>query len=293
MHLTGSFEVVSVQGMKVVVKDGHCFEYPVDRAEVVTLHGKTLQVPQAPSNDLPTAALAAGVFLLFDPQAQVFYVLNACSHPAHLLLYASRKNQMELLWHGVLQAGGLSPAVSSSQQDLKNLHLRYVQVLPVAPQVPCGFERTARPAWQALANVEALPATPVQWCCLFTESDYRDFLLRESLEEGLPPKPAIPLLAQESPVLRQEVIDLHIDELTDASETLKPHQKLQMQVDAFRKKLDDCRLHRISTLTVIHGVGKGVLKQELLKILADEPGLRYKDAPYHEYGYGALVLTFF
>jgi DNA-nicking Smr family endonuclease len=45
---------------------------------------------------------------------------------------------------------------------------------------------------------------------------------------------------------------------------------------------------KIPRVVFIHGVGQGVLRQEIRKILNDYyPHCEFMDAPYHTYGYGA------
>jgi dsDNA-specific endonuclease/ATPase MutS2 len=44
---------------------------------------------------------------------------------------------------------------------------------------------------------------------------------------------------------------------------------------------------------VIHGVGNGKLKQEILAILKTVDGIEYFDASYKDYGYGATEIRIY
>ena len=46
-------------------------------------------------------------------------------------------------------------------------------------------------------------------------------------------------------------------------------------------------------MIVIHGVGDGILKSEVRKILSKYEHLHFFDAPYREYGFGATQIEFF
>jgi hypothetical protein len=70
------------------------------------------------------------------------------------------------------------------------------------------------------------------------------------------------------------VIDLHLTkEITD-SPYYDPKNSLSIQLDILDKELDNAIVKSISELTVIHGVGEGILKKEVHKILKAHPYVR-------------------
>jgi hypothetical protein len=86
-------------------------------------------------------------------------------------------------------------------------------------------------------------------------------------------------------------VDLHINELTDTPGTLSNAEILDLQLSAFRTALDSAILHKNRRIVFIHGVGNGKLKHELRRILDREYNrLRYQDASFKEYGYGATMV---
>lgn len=87
-------------------------------------------------------------------------------------------------------------------------------------------------------------------------------------------------------------IDLHIHKLVSNERGLRHHHKLQMQLSYCREQLEKARNDKLRKLVIIHGVGEGVLKMEVHKILDKYSGLEYHDASYQRYGYGATEVVF-
>lgn len=87
-------------------------------------------------------------------------------------------------------------------------------------------------------------------------------------------------------------IDLHMNELMDIYANKSDHEKLQMQLRYFRKYMDTAILHRIEKIVFIHGVGKGTLRQEIIHELRNYDHIRFYDAPFRKYGYGATLVEF-
>lgn len=89
------------------------------------------------------------------------------------------------------------------------------------------------------------------------------------------------------------VVDLHIHEIVDHDAYLPKHQKLSIQLKEAKNKLAEAKNNRISKVVFIHGVGKGVLKEELHKFLEARTGLEFYDADYALYGRGATEVKLY
>ncbi len=89
-----------------------------------------------------------------------------------------------------------------------------------------------------------------------------------------------------------EVVDLHIDQVLDSTEGLSPEEILQAQTARFALSLDlAVRSGRRGTITYIHGIGTGKLRRRMEKMLeAKYPKIRYENAPFAQYGNGALTI---
>ncbi len=89
------------------------------------------------------------------------------------------------------------------------------------------------------------------------------------------------------------VIDLHIEELVPDWKGLSNFEILSIQLSAFEKQIELAIQHHQPTLTVIHGVGKGKLKEEIHLWLKGRPFIRdYSDQFDPFYGNGATTIHF-
>lgn len=82
-------------------------------------------------------------------------------------------------------------------------------------------------------------------------------------------------------------IDLHIHQLVNTERGMDAYDKLNLQIDTARHRLEWARRERIPKLVFIHGVGEGVLKKEIEYLLDRYNDLTYYDADYQKYGRGA------
>jgi hypothetical protein len=88
-----------------------------------------------------------------------------------------------------------------------------------------------------------------------------------------------------------EEVDLHIQELVDNPNDYTPGQIIEMQLARFKVTLEGGINSKARKMVFIHGVGNGKLKHELRKELdRNYPKLRYQDASFKEYGYGATLV---
>jgi dsDNA-specific endonuclease/ATPase MutS2 len=88
-------------------------------------------------------------------------------------------------------------------------------------------------------------------------------------------------------------VDLHIEKLTDSWKQLTNFEILSMQLKAFEKYYDLALAHYQPTLTVIHGIGEGKLKDEIHEILKTKKEVKSFVNQYSNlYGYGATEIFF-
>lgn len=91
----------------------------------------------------------------------------------------------------------------------------------------------------------------------------------------------------------EPVIDLHIEKLSpNEAHRLTEYQILQRQMDAFKESLEGAIVNNMQELVVIHGVGKNVLKNKILKYAAEITNVHIKCTPadFVKYGGGATKL---
>ncbi len=86
--------------------------------------------------------------------------------------------------------------------------------------------------------------------------------------------------------------DLHITELLDTTAGLSNKDMLEVQLDEFRRVMDENKKHHGAKIVFIHGKGEGVLRKALLDELKRKyPRCEAQDASFREYGFGATLIT--
>lgn len=88
-----------------------------------------------------------------------------------------------------------------------------------------------------------------------------------------------------------EEVDLHIESIIDDHGNFSKGEIVEIQLNRFETALETARKSHQKKVVFIHGVGNGRLKHELRKKLDRKyPDLKYQDASFKEYGYGATLV---
>ncbi len=117
-----------------------------------------------------------------------------------------------------------------------------------------------------------------------TQDDFRALIKEKE-------KVAAPVKKEKKRIQDEIVIDLHISELLDNWDGLSNREILEIQMEKVESEMKSAIQSRAKRIVFIHGVGQGVLKQELAKILNSKFKKYYfQDASFKEYGYGATMV---
>jgi dsDNA-specific endonuclease/ATPase MutS2 len=82
-------------------------------------------------------------------------------------------------------------------------------------------------------------------------------------------------------------VDLHIEKLTNET-NLSNSEMLRIQLGVFQSALDAALVNNMDEIVFIHGVGNGVLRNEIHKRLSSTKGIKFfEDAAKEKFGYGA------
>ena len=95
--------------------------------------------------------------------------------------------------------------------------------------------------------------------------------------------------AKERNVPKMEV-DLHINQLTNSIKGMSNFDMLNLQLDTAKRQIEFAISKRIKKVVFIHGVGEGVLKEELIYLFKRYKNIKYYDAEYKKYGLGATEI---
>lgn len=115
-----------------------------------------------------------------------------------------------------------------------------------------------------------------------------------ALKQDLKPKKRQPILTpnKKNKIPPMEV-DLHIGKLVNSNRGMSNFDILNLQLDTAKRQLAFARGKRIQRIVFIHGVGEGILKEELHYLLRKEENLDFYDADYQKYGAGATEVYLF
>ena len=101
----------------------------------------------------------------------------------------------------------------------------------------------------------------------------------------------LPKPVKKEPENDLEEVDLHIEQLVDDPKALTPVEMFDIQMRRFTSSLEEAARNRRKRIVFIHGVGNGRLRLEIQRVLKQKyPKLRYQDASFKEYGFGATLV---
>ncbi len=103
-------------------------------------------------------------------------------------------------------------------------------------------------------------------------------------------KPKRPVAKPKERSLPAMEVDLHIHKLIKSTRGMTNHDMVTLQLDTAKRQLDFAISKRIPKVIFIHGVGQGILKEELKYLFGRYDNVRISDADYKKYGLGAMEL---
>ncbi|MDP4208002.1 MAG: DUF2027 domain-containing protein [Bacteroidota bacterium] len=119
---------------------------------------------------------------------------------------------------------------------------------------------------------------------IVTESEDK-FVIQKKRKDFKPKKQA------QNSTSEKEEIDLHIEQLVEDFSGMSAGEILDIQMGRFTIALEGAIRNHVHKIVFIHGVGNGKLKYEIRKTLDSKYSkLRYQDASFKEYGYGATLV---
>lgn len=88
----------------------------------------------------------------------------------------------------------------------------------------------------------------------------------------------------------RDEIDLHAEKLGIKEAGKSNGQIVQLQISAAKDFIDQSIIKGKKEITIVHGVGNGVLKQEVHKLLKSYYGIRFEQADARKFGEGATLV---
>lgn len=85
-------------------------------------------------------------------------------------------------------------------------------------------------------------------------------------------------------------VDLHIHQLVSSQKGLSNYDMLEIQLDTAKRQLQFAMQKGIQRVVFIHGIGAGVLRQELEYLFKKYEAISFEDANFQKYGRGATEI---
>ncbi len=86
-------------------------------------------------------------------------------------------------------------------------------------------------------------------------------------------------------------VDLHIHHLIHSHEGMTNGEIISIQLEHFERMMRIAIKDKIRKIVFVHGVGQGVLRGEIRRMLKDYyPQCQYRDASWQQYGQGATMV---
>ncbi|MEX8547752.1 MAG: Smr/MutS family protein [Mucilaginibacter sp.] len=272
------------------------FEIPVLASKVTSVHGREAAVAaktqEAIAEIPPQEFVAKGIYLAAVPEKQVtsvvqFHLINNTSYQL-LASFSTEKNTeykgefagivapktsvkvysaalpdisiwpkfiFQILYHSTQKAGFLDPLVYSERFKAKDFAGSKIPV-HVLNQLGWQFQLDA-----AEVKVDA--------------QKLKESFFKSPEEKKVVEKPA-------------KEMDLHIEKLREDYQFLSSSDIIKTQLERFQKTLDAAIVHQLPSVVFIHGVGNGILRHEIHKVVSKHPQVKtFMDARKEKFGYGA------
>lgn len=294
----------------VLVENEDGFEFPVLPAELVLIESaKNLQsdkisASEKTANDMHVSDRedAKKVLLAFTRNgtnnAALLHLVNDTNWYFPFALYSHSDDMYHLIVQDVLEPDTkfeIGEFPDNSLDEIKHLTIQGFFTGDKMEQMSSFVQKTIKQKVTKMIlsrNYEASEYFPSD-ALIYTvyDSDNLDLnnlekLMHEKeLQETIDKEKSNRSQKRPDPVVWEE--DLHINVLVDSVVGMSNTEILNFQMDHFRKILDKAIVEKISQVVFIHGIGNGTLKTTLRKSLEKEYHLKYEDASFKEYGFGA------
>lgn len=251
-------------------------------------------LPQSPQN-LPKAE--KGIFLAFenvnDKELAIYLINNTDWEICFILSLGSDKNHRGIL-AGLLHVRQFLK--SSHQISLKSLDeyetfsFKGLYFINGYFKDKPPFEKKIRIKNSELSfTKKTAPILEKEMYLFQLDTEDKTLSINPSeLKEKLLEKKNVEEIKQKQFQTPLSVVDLHIEKIASNYEVLNNSEILDLQIKTFESNLEYAIASGLDEITFIHGVGNGVLKNQIQKYLSKHKNVAwFEDAQKQKFGYGA------
>lgn len=315
--------------VNVVDSDGFEIPYPISQLvnssdpglnigekqkEPETISEKQITEPEyvEPTGEIINGKNAPDFYFCFvptDPKNPLsgeieMYMVNDSNFTVIYHFTAHQPDSVEALKHGTIQSNSREKIDALVQEDLSDLPdfgfqliyfretekewnqpiVKKFRINPVKFYKESTFQSNSY--FKKNALVLKIGQNPLQTeIDKLTHDDFKKIVKAKQTSETPKSKP-------KKRTTEEVVIDLHITELLDDPGDLSNREILEIQLEKVESEMKTAIQNHVKRIVFIHGVGQGVLKQEVTNLLNKKFKKYYfQDASFKEYGYGATMVT--
>lgn len=301
-------KIVNENIVEIEIEDG--FSFPVMKNEVVLVnkaeadHFKKEAAPAGSGQKViakPVAAQAEkGIYLGFEPKGDLYNVLlvNNTDYDLAFKIDELLKGATIGLHAGYITAKSVQHTITKSVATFEgwaDMQFTFIyfqkgvyKVLPVLTK-KVSFNSSAFISKKAAIPLTSKDGHVYQLDEIATKPDPQEIVQRMFSHQT----PSNDKLSHKgkSPQMASTEVDLHLEKLVDKASALPSTQALSYQLAIFEKELDNAIAQGLDEITFIHGVGNGILKEEIHKRLSKMKNISYfQDARKERFGYGATLV---
>ncbi|GAA4467075.1 hypothetical protein GCM10023093_22270 [Nemorincola caseinilytica] len=274
--------------------------------EKKSVQKKSAMPVQLPVEKLPatTRRMAKGAYLSFIPEFRTDDMEEMVSHVKVFLLNELPVNIRFV--YDVRMAERSLFRLEGGLHAFGNIYLHSIPYAEMNDQPRFNWTLTAPDETMAEGIVRIKPAKLFEHITSIQQGNEPSFsyLLAAELKEKKKPEPMYeqPVAIGPSKTIGQSKhtaeqpryeLDLHIEQLRSNSKGLSNAEIIKIQLDTLERYLHLAIMHRLERMIVIHGLGKGKLRDEVHAMLKATPEVgRYKNEWSGRYGFGATEVTF-
>jgi len=299
----GTITKISSGGrMEIEIEDG--FRIPVLKNEVVLINAAERQyfgdgkVVEKPTIEIKSTSLSKdGIYLSYIPlndKDHSLYVINKTPKDQVFMVSEIFGTNSRTLASGILSSGTYTKLDEKSIKDFEQWPTLLFQMIPInrqAEKTLPPFEKKVK--FKASAFFKSRGKAPLldKDGYLFQIDQHSKDLditqLNEALNEGNNKKEDTKMQFQRP----AKEIDLHIEKLSKEHEFMSNTEMMKLQMETFEKNLNYAIASGMDEITFIHGLGNGVLKNEIHKYLSQLENIKYfQDTQKSRFGYGATLV---
>ncbi len=273
------------------------FELQVHRSEIVVTE------TAFPDAEKPKTAVVSkevaiktgkGIFLKFDSVGQNNYdisIINGYPDTYFVAVYSEKQTGVELLGSGNVGTVNLLSINRLSRFNPEKWGTIHVVTFSVR-QFPSTVPETVKYS-------KAFNQGDFQTPAGFDKLENAWFIFQVEQWSAPIPEIMIPVVTETTTVSWKnshqkptDIVDLHLETLMPDFSGVAADEAIKIQMDAFHKNLEMALAWKMPSITFIHGIGTGVLKNLIkLSLKNNKHVLRYTDADESEFGFGATKIT--